>query len=322
MTIRKTLATALCVLGMLSVGGAQADDYPTRAVKFIVPFAAGSATDAVARIIGEKVSTSLKQPVIVENMAGASGVVAAQNVARAAPDGYTILITTNTTHGANQSLLARVPYDAVNDFEPITSLGGSQLVLLVSPTLPVKNVAGLIAYAKANPGKLTFGSGSSSSRISGELLKMRTGIDVTHVPYRSIPPAVTDLMGGQISFTFADPQSAVPQIEAGKLRGLAVSGRTRLSLAPELPTMEEAGVPDYNITAWFAAFAPAKTPKVIVQTLHKALSEAASDPAVASRLLATGTAPTPSSPEELREFVVAEIKKWAEIVQAAGIQPQ
>jgi tripartite-type tricarboxylate transporter receptor subunit TctC len=314
---------AVCLSAILLTGAVgHADDYPTRPIKFVVPFAAGSATDAVARIIGEKVSATLKQPVVVENMAGASGVLAAQNVARAAPDGYTILITTNTTHGANQSLLARVPYDALNDFEPITRLAGTQLVLLVTPSLPVNSVSELIAHARANPGKLTFGSGSSSSRVCGELLKMRANIDIAHVPYRSIPPSVTDVISGQISMAFADPQSGLPQVQAGKAKALAVSGTTRLKLAPDLPTMQEAGVPNYDITAWFAAFAPAKTPKRVIDTLHKALSDAANDPVVGARLVAVGIDPTSSSPEELRNFVVAEIKKWAEIVQAAGIKPE
>lgn len=321
MRIWKHLAICVSAL-LLASAAAAATDFPTRPLKFVVPFGAGSATDAVARIIGEKVSAILKQPVIVENMAGASGVVAAQNVARAAPDGYTILITTNTTHGANQSLLARVPYDAVADFEPITRLAGTQLVLLVTPTLPVNTVSELIGHARANPGKLTFGSGSSSSRVCGELLKIRAAIDIAHVPYRSIPPSVTDVISGQISMAFADPQSGLPQVRAGKAKALAVSGTTRLKLAPDLPTMVEAGVPDYDITAWFAAFAPAKTPKPVVDVLHKALSEAANDPAVGARLSAVGIDPTSSSPEELRNFVVAEIKKWADIVQAAGIKPE
>jgi tripartite-type tricarboxylate transporter receptor subunit TctC len=316
------MLAACLALAFLSAAGASASDYPTRAIKFVVPFAAGSATDAVARIVGEKVSATLKQPVVVENVAGASGVVAAQNVARAAPDGYTILITTNTTHGANQSLLARVPYDAVADFEPITKLAGTQLVLLVTPSLPVNTVAELIVHARQNPGKLTFGSGSSSSRVCGELLKIRAGLDIPHVPYRSIPPAVTDVIGGQISMTFADPQSGLPHVQAGKARALAVSGTTRLKLAPDLPTMQEAGVPNYDITAWFAAFAPAKTPRPVVDTLHKALSEAARDTTVGARLSATGIDQMSSSPEELRSFVEAEIKKWAEIVQAAGIKPE
>ena len=314
---------AVLLLGLvLSSLGVSANDFPTRPIKFVVPFTAGSATDAVARIFGEKVSATLKQPVVVENMPGASGVIAAQNVARAKPDGYTILVTTNTTHGANQSLLARVPYDAVADFEPIARLAGTQLILLVTPSLPVNSVSELIAHARAHPGDLTFGSGSSSSRVCGELLKMRADIDVRHIPYRSIPPAVIDVIGGQISFTFADPQSGLPQIRAGKVKGLAVSGTTRLKLAPDLQTMTEAGVPDYDITAWFAAFAPAKTPKAVIDVLQKALSEAAGDPTVGERLLSVGIEPTSSSPEELKAFVVAEIKKWAEIVQAAGIKPE
>lgn len=305
-----------------SAASVRADVFPTRAMKFIVPFAAGSATDAVARIVGERVSAELKQPVIVENLAGASGVLAAQAVARAEPDGYTVLITTNTTHGANQSLLKRVPYDAIADFTPLSRLGYNPLVLIVNTSLPVTSVAELVSYAKANPGKLTFGSGSSSSRVCGELLKMRTGMDATHVPYRSIPPAVTDVIGGQISFTFADPQSGVPQIEAGKVRGLAVSGTFRVALAPNLPTMVEAGIPDYDIVAYFAAFAPARVPAPVAERLTAALSGAVKDPAIVARLTAVGIEPSASTPAQLRDQVAAEIVKWAAIVKSAGIEPQ
>jgi tripartite-type tricarboxylate transporter receptor subunit TctC len=300
----------------------RADVFPTRSLKFIVPFAAGSATDAVARIVGERVSAELKQPVVVENIVGASGVLAAQAVARAEPDGYTVLITTNTTHGANQSLLKRVPYDAIADFTPLSRIGYNPLVLIVNPSLPVNSVAELVAYSKTNPGKLTFGSGSSSSRVCGELLKMRTGMDANHVPYRSIPPAVTDVIGGQISFTFADPQSGVPQIEAGKVRGLAVSGTFRLALAPNLPTMIEAGVPDYDIVAYFAGFAPAKTPAPVAERLTAALSGAVKDPATVAKLTAVGIQPSASTAAELRDQVAAEITKWAAIVKSAGIEPQ
>lgn len=320
---RRQFAIGLSALPAFTAGsGARAEDFPTRPIRFVVPFAGGSATDAVARVIGERVSAALKQTVVVENVPGGSGVIAAQKVARAEPDGYTILITTNTTHGANQSLLARIPYDAVADFEPITKLAVTQLVLLVTPSLPFKTVADLIAYARANPGKLTFGSGSSSSRVCGELLKMRANVDIVHVPYRSIPPAVTDVIGGQISMTFADPQSGLPQVQGGRANALAVSGTTRLALAPDLPTMEEAGVPNFDITAWFAAFAPAKTPQPVLDVLHKSLVGAAKDPAVAARLSATGIFPVTSTREELKGFVAAEIKKWAEIVQAAGIKPE
>lgn len=314
--------TTLLGLALALACPAGAQDFPTRAIKFVVPFAAGSATDAVARLYGERVASDLKQPVVIENLAGASGVLAAQNVARAAPDGYTVLITTNTTHGANQSLLARVPYDAIEDFEPITRLGGNPLVLLVNPALGVNTVGELVALAKAKPGQLTFGSGSSSSRVTGELLKVRTATDITHVPYRSIPPAVTAVIGGQISMAFADPQSGLPQVQAGKAKGLAVSGPTRLALAPDIPTMVEAGVPNYDITAWFGAFAPARTPKPVVDVLQKVLSAAAQDKALAARLLAISIEPTWSTSDELRDHVKREIAKWAEIVQAAGIKAE
>ncbi len=323
MISRRTFGAGMIGAAAASRGGmARADNFPTRQIKFVVPFAAGSATDAVARIVGEWVSTDLKQPVIVENVAGASGVLAAQAVARAEPDGYTVLITTNTTHGANQSLLKRVPYDALGDFTPLSRLGYNPLILIVNPAIPAKSVAELVAYGKANPGKLTFGSGSSSSRVCGELLKMRTGLDATHVPYRSIPPAVTDVIGGQISFTFADPQSGVPQIEAGKVRGLAVSGTFRIGLAPNLPTMVEAGVPDYDIVAYFAGFAPAKIPAPVAERLTAALAGAVRDPATQAKLTSVGIQPSHSTPAELRDQVAAEITKWAAIVKSAGIEPQ
>lgn len=308
--------------GVMVPAMAQAETFPSRSVKFLVPFGAGSATDAVARLVGERVSAELKQPIIVENQAGASGVLAAQNVARAAPDGYTILITTNTTHGANQSLLKSVPYDAINDFTPLSRIGYNPLILLLNPTIPARSVSELVAYGKANPGKLTFGSGSSSSRVCGELLKMRTGLDATHVPYRSIPPAVTDVIGGQISFTFADPQSGAPQIEAGKVRGLAVSGTFRVGLVPDLPTMVEAGVPDYDIVAYFAAFGPGRLPGPVADRLSSVISGVMKDPAVVARLTTLGIEASPSSPDELRAQVAAEIVKWAAIVKSAGIEPQ
>jgi tripartite-type tricarboxylate transporter receptor subunit TctC len=314
------LTTGAALLATTSASLAQA--YPTRTIRFIVPFAAGSATDALARIVGEHVSKSLGQPVVIENMAGASGVVAAQNVARAEPDGHTVLITTNTTHGANQSLLKNVPYDAVNSFEPVTMLGTITLALITNPSVPAKTVGELIAYAKANPGKLTFGAGSSSSRIAGEMLKVLGGIDMTYVPYRSNPQAITDLLGGQISLVFADISTTLPQVRAGKATGLAVSTAARSSLAPELPTMREAGVPGYDLSAWFAAFTPSKTPKPVVEKLRGALVDAVSDKAVQDKLLAAGIEPKSSTSEELRAFVPLEITKWAEIVKAAGIQPE
>lgn len=314
-----TLALAGTLLASLP---AAAQTYPARTIKFIVPFAAGSATDALARIVGEHASKILGQSIIIENMAGANGIVAAQNVARAAPDGYTVLITTNTTHGANQSLMKNVPYDAINSFEPVTKLGTITLALITNPSVPAKNVQELVTYAKANPGKLTFGFGSSSSRIAGEMLKSMGGIDITAVPYRSNPQAITDLLGGQINIIFADISTTLPQVKAGKATGLAVSTAKRSPLAPDLPTMAEAGVQGYDLAAWFAAFAPAKTPKPVVDKLREALVAAVNDKATQEKLLTAGIEPEASTPEELKAFVGTEIQKWADIVKAAGIQPE
>ena len=320
----KTLACALigAVGAAALVTPAEAQTFPSRSIKFIVPFAAGSATDAVARIVGEHASKTLGQPIVVENQGGANGVPAARAVARAEPDGYTVLITTNTTHAANQSMLKSVPYDAINDFEPVTKLGTIPLALIANPSVPAKNVQELLAHAKANPGKLTFGSGSSSSRIAGEMLKSLGGIDMVHVPYRSNPQAVTDILGGQINLFFADISTTMPQVRAGKVTGLAISTAQRSPLAPELPTMAEAGVPGYDLAAWFAAFLPAKTPQPVVAKLSEALVAAVNDKGTQEKLVAAGIQPETSTPEELKAFVGSEIKKWADIVKAAGIQPE
>ena len=317
----RTLAAALVGAAALATS-AEAQNYPSRSIKFIVPFAAGSATDAVARIVGEHASKTLGQPVIVENQGGANGIPAARAVARSEPDGYTVLITTNTTHAANQSMLKSVPYDALNDFEPVTKLGTIPLALIANPSVPAKNVQELLAHVKANPGKLTFGSGSSSSRIAGEMLKSLGGIDIVHVPYRSNPQAVTDILGGQINLFFADISTTMPQVRAGKVTGLAISTAQRSPLAPELPTMAEAGVPGYDLAAWFAAFLPAKTPQPVVAKLREALVAAVNDKGTQEKLTAAGIEPETSTPEELKAFVRSEIKKWADIVKAAGIQPE
>ena len=321
----KKLALRMIVAGVAAIGlstGASAQDFPSKSLKFVVPFAAGSATDSLARIVGEHVSKSLGRPIVVENLPGASGVIAAQNVARAEPDGHTVLITTNTTHGANQSLLKNVPYDAVNSFEAVGKLGTITLALTTHPAVPAKTVQEFIAYAKANPGKLSFGAGSSSSRIAGEMLKSLAGLDITYVPYRSNPQAITDLLGGQINIVFADISTTLPQIKAGKVNAFAVSTARRSVLAPDLPTMAEGGVKGYDLAAWFAAFVPAKTPRASVDKLNQALMAAVNDPVTKERLLAAGIEPETSTPDELRAFVGTEIAKWAGIVKAAGIQPE
>ena len=288
----------------------------------MVPFAAGSATDTLARVLGEKMSASLGQAVVVDNMPGANGFLAAQNVARAEPDGHTVLVTSNTTHAANQSLFKKLPYDPINGFEPVSELGTITLALVVHPSVPASTAQELIAYAKAKPGELTFGSGSSSSRIAGEMLKTLAGIDMLNVPYKSNPQAVTDLLGGQISLVFADISTTLPQAKAGNVKALAVSSAERSPLAPDLPTMAEAGVPGYDLTAWFAAFVPAGTPRPIVDKLNAAFKAALADPQATKTLLGAGIEPTSSTPEELKAFVASETEKWAKIVKAAGIEPE
>ena len=323
---RRAVTMALLATAALTVswsGATRAEAaYPSRVVKFVVPFAAGSATDTLARVLGEKMSASLGQPVVVDNMPGASGFLAAQNVARAEPDGYTVLIATNTTHAANQSLFKKLPYDPVADFAPVSKLGTITLALVVNPAVPATTVPELIAYAKDHPGEVTFGSGSSSSRIAGEMLKSLAGIDLLNVPYKSNPQAITDLLGGQISMVFADIATTLPQAEAGKVKALAVSSPERTPLAPDLPTMREAGVAGYDLTAWFAAFAPAGTPAPVVDKLNAAFAAALTDPAATKALLGAGIEPAASTPAELAAFVGTETEKWASIVKSAGIEPE
>lgn len=323
---RLMLATlaALAAAPLLSFAAPAAaqEAYPTRTIRFVVPFSAGSATDTLARVLGEKVSSILGQPVVVENLPGATGQIAASNVARAAPDGYSVLITSNSTHASNQALYKKLSYDHIKDFEPVTTLGTITLALVVNPSVPVATTKDFIAYAKANPGKLSFGAGSTSSRLAVEMLKTGAGVDILYVPYKSNPQAVSDLLGGQIQVMFADISTTLPQARAGKLKALGVSSAERSKLAPELPTMREAGIADYELIAWFAAFVPAKTPAPVIATLNKAMVQAMGDKSVQTALLNAGIEPNSSTPEALAKLVASETKKWAEITKAAGIEPE
>jgi tripartite-type tricarboxylate transporter receptor subunit TctC len=321
----KLMHTAVaCMLAgpALVPASAAAQDFPSRAIKFVVPFTAGSATDTLARVLGQKLNATQGWTIVIENMAGASGQTAASNVARAAPDGHTVFVTSNTTHAANQNLFKKLSYDPVGDFAPITRLGDITLALALHPSIPANNVRELIAYGKANPGKLSFGAGSTSSRMASEMLKARAGFDMLHVPYRANPLAVADLLGGQVSLVFADLSTTLPQIRAGKVKGLGVSSVKRSPLAPELPTMIEEGIPDYEMIGWFAAFAPAKTPAPVVEKLNGAIRAAVEDKTVQENLLKAGIEPLTSTPDELRAYVVSETRKWADIVKAAGIEPE
>ena len=296
--------------------------YPNKPVRMIVSVGAGGATDTLARKVAEKMSASTGQQFFVENQPAASGVIAAQAVQKAAPDGYTILIGTNTTHAGNQAFLKNVPYDPINDFEPITRLALAALLLSVNNDVPAKTVAELTAYAKANPGKLAFGAGTGSARLATEMYKSIAHVDLLSVPYKGNQQALTDLRGGQIQILFGDIALMQPQVKAGAVRGLAVSSAKRSAAMPEFPTMQEAGVPGYELVGWIAAFAPKGTPAPIVKRLNDEFNKALGDKDLVASLNALGVDPAPGTPDQLRDWVRSETKKWGDLARNANIQPE
>jgi len=315
-------AALLCAFGAATPAWGQGK-YPEKPVTFIVPFAAGSATDQLARALGASFTADTKQAVVVDNKAGASGMMAAQAAARASADGYTVLITTNTTHAANEHLYKKLSYDPVKDFVPVTGLGKGGQVLVVRPDAPYKSVADLLAKAKQSPGKLSFGSGSSSSRVAGEMFKQLSGTDILHVPYKSNPQALTDLLGGQIDMMITDTATGVPQIKGGKVKALGVSTTKRIALLPDVPTIDEAGVKGYDMGYWFAAWVPANTPAPVVARLRELLASGTRSASAKSFYESTGTeAWTTASSEELAHFQAAEAQKWGKVIKSAGIEPE
>jgi len=316
------LAALTAAMVVASLPG-HAQTFPEKPITFVVPFAAGTATDQIARALGTQITAETKQAVVIDNKAGASGFIASQSVAKAPADGYTVLITTNTTHAANEHLFKKLPYDPVKDFAPVAALGKGGQIMVVNPSFPAKSVAEFIALAKKEPGKYSFGSGSSSSRMAGELLQQMADIKLLHVPYKSNTLAVTDLLGGQINMMITDTATGLPQVKAGKLRALGFSSSTRSALAPDVPTIAEAGVKGYEMGYWFAAYAPAKTPPAVVKRLNELLVKAAKSEAAKTAFYEpTGTEVFTSSPEELAKFQAGESQKWGRIVKAAGIEAE
>ncbi|HEX6361768.1 MAG TPA: tripartite tricarboxylate transporter substrate binding protein [Albitalea sp.] len=310
-------AAALCL------PAAQAQSrFPEKPITFIVPFAAASATDQLARALGQAITEQTRQAVVVENKAGASGMMAAQAAAKAPADGYTVLITTNTTHAANEHLYRKLSYDPVKDFVPVTGLGKGGQVLVVRADAPFKSVGDVVARARQQPGKLSFGSGSSSSRVAGEMFKQLSDTDILHVPYKSNPQAVTDLLGGQIDLMITDTATGLPQVKAGKLRALGYSTQKRSPLLPDVPTLHEAGVKGYDMGYWFAAYVPAGTPQPVVARLNELLTAAVKSAPAKAFFDASGAEAWTSTPEELAKFQVAETQKWGKVIKAAGIEPE
>ena len=294
------LLVALATLVASRQAGAQA--YPTHPVKLVVPFPPGGPLDATGRLIAERLTVMWGQTVVVDNKPGAGGNIGADLVAKSPPDGYTILMGALSTHAVNPSLYAKMPYDAVKDFAPITLLAITPNVLVVNASLPVNSVKDLIAYAKANPGKLSFGSGSNGSagHLAGELFKVDTGTDIVHIPYKGGAPATQALLAGDMQFMFDNLANATPQVKAGKLKALAVTTATRSKLAPELPTMAEAGMPGFDISTWFGLFAPAGTPPDVIAKWNADVTKILTTPETRDRLLALGAEPTPMTPARIR----------------------
>ena len=301
---------------------ALAAEFPAAPITIVVPFAAGSGTDQTARAMAQSMTEEFGAIVVIDNRGGAHGMLAAQYVAQAKPNGYTLLLTTNPTQVANQHLYKKLPYDPVKDFQPIGLIGRGSMFLVVNASTQIKTVDQLIKVARAKPGKLNFGSGSSSSLVGSELLKQMAKIDVTSVPYKSNPQAVNDLMGGQIDYMFLDSSTALPLIRAGRLHPLAVSAATRSKAAQMVPTVAESGLPGFEVTYWNAVYAPAGVAPDIVDKLAKLIASAALSKRMVVRQESLGSEAITSTPSELAEYQASEVRTWGRIIRAAGIEPE
>lgn len=306
---------------MLAAPKAFAQDFPNKPIKIIVPFAPGSATDIAARGLGQKLQEILKQPVIVDDKPGANGQLGASAVATAPADGYTLLMGTNSTNAANIALFKKLSYDPEKDFAPIANCVSGVNVLVVNNDLPVKSVAELIAYARANPGKLNYSEASASQRLSAEMFNSLAGVKIERVPYKASPQALGDVASGQVHLMFPDLPQALTQIQAGRVRGLGVTSPKRTSVAPEIPAIAEA-VPGYSLVYWLAVFAPAATPKPIQQKLYGAIAEAMKDHATVQAMTQGRMEATVVGLDEFASFVKKETQWWTSEVKKAGIEPE
>ncbi len=314
---------ALLILGALTVPAsplASAQAYPTRPVKLVVPFPPGGSLDFTGRLIAQRLTEMWGQSVVVENKPGAGGNIGADLVAKSPPDGYTILLGALSTHAVNPNLYSKMPYDSVRDFAPITLLAITPNVLVVNASAPVNNAREFIAWTKANPGKLSFGSGSNGSagHLAGELYKVETGTDAVHIPFKGGAPATQALLAGDTQFMFDNLANAMAQVKAGKLKALAVTTAERSKLAPELPTMAEAGLPGFDISTWYGLFAPAGTPPAVIAKWNADVTRILTAPDVRAKMMAEGAEPSPDTPEQFAQFIARELAKYAKIIKTSG----
>ena len=313
-----------CAFALLLWPGfaAGAENFPQKPITIIVPFGAGSGTDAVTRVIAQPLSLALKQTVIIENKPGANGAIAAAQVARAAPDGYTLLMSTNSPHSAAPSLNKVINYDPIKDFAPLSRVGSFTFMVAAHRDVPATSVKELIAFAKTHPGELSYASGNTSGIVAGETLKHAAEVNILHVPYKSIPPALNDVLAGRVSLILTDLTPGMPHVKAGTLRALAVTRIRRSALIPDVPTLDEAGVPGFDMDSWAGLFAPAGTPPEIVAQLNAELRKIIDEPETKARIAAMGFEAFSSSPDELGAFVKVQLTKWTKMIKEAGIEPE
>jgi len=313
---------AAIVLAALAAGAARADTYPSGPIKIIVPFAAGASNDAMARLVARELTKRWGGPEnVVENITGAGGNVGAAAAAKAAPDGYTLIVGSIGTHAVNQHLYAKMPYDTMQDFIPITLVAEVGLLLVVHPSLPIKSVPELIAYAKAHPGELNFASGGvgASQHLAGELFMHMTGVKMTHVPYRGSAGSISDLLSGRVQVMFADMPLVLSHVAAGKLRAIGFAGERRSAAAPDVPTLDETGVKSYRASAWYGLFAPAKTPDAVTKTLNETVVSILTSPDVVDYLHKLGAEPRPMTIAEFTAFQKSESDRWGALIKSIGL---
>ena len=313
------LAVTLCCAALPGLA-----EYPDKPVKIIVPYPPAGTTDILARLIGQRLAERMKQPFTIENRPGAGGAIGSVAVAKSPADGYTLVMATVNSHGINSALIKDLPYDAVRDFAPITIVGNTPNVLAVNLSVPAKNLAELLALARAKPGGLNFGSTSQggSPHMSGELLKSMAKVDITHIPYKGAGPMLIDLIGGQVQMGFDNLPSTIGHIRSGKVRAIAVTTPKRSPVAPEIPTMAESGLPGYEVSAWFGLLAPAGTPKAVIDALYGNVAAILKQPEVVKQLFELGAEPGGNTPEAYAKQIAADVEKWKKVVAATGVKAE
>jgi len=314
----------LVLLALPALASAQSGPYPNRPIRLLVGVPPGGTTDLVARVVGDQLSKQIGQPIIIENRGGAGGNIAAEAVAKSPPDGYTLFLGPVGTMTINPFVYAKMPFDTMRDFAPISQLSSLPIVMVINPSVPAKNVKEFIAFAKANPGTASFASGGNGTQthLAGEMFKTMTGVEMIHVPYKGTAPAMVDLLGGRVSAMYDQIATAMPHIKAGKLVAIGVTTAKRSAIAPEIPTIAESGVPGYEATTWHGLFAPAGTPKDVIDKLNAEVVKALNSPDVIEKFKANGIDPVSSTPQQFGAFVQSELDRWRSAVKAAGIKPE